>query len=120
MPLLFAYGTLIDPVQRAAVLQGAPSHVLGTGTVCGALYDLGAYPALVEGGASGRVPGVLIELPDASALARLDEYEGVAENLYRRSRAPVRLEDGHQMEAWVYWYCGSVEGLQRIDVWRPA
>ena len=77
---LFVYGTLRSGGGAAGLLRGC--RLVGPGAVAGTLYDLGAYPALVPGGA-GRVEGEVWRCP-ADALARLDEYEGVAEGLFER------------------------------------
>lgn len=117
-PLLFAYGTLRDARQRALVLNGTPSRALGTGTVAGALYDLGGYPGLLPG--SDPVPGTIIELGDPTALARLDAYEGVAQGLYVRERAAARRDGGGVVETWVYRYNCPVIGRRRIRAWTPG
>jgi gamma-glutamylcyclotransferase (GGCT)/AIG2-like uncharacterized protein YtfP len=121
-PLLFAYGTLRDPLQRDVILRGAPTRALGAATTPGTLYDLGNYPGLVLGTPDERVPGVLIELPDESALMRLDTYEEVAAGLFTRRRTMVRLDRDGDVEAWVYVYNRSVRGRRRIASWgdRPA
>jgi gamma-glutamylcyclotransferase (GGCT)/AIG2-like uncharacterized protein YtfP len=90
---LFVYGTLRSGGGAAGLLRGC-EHV-GTGTVAGTLYDLGAYPALVLDG-EGRVEGEVWRCP-AKALARLDEYEGVPEGLYRRVAVQVGGAD-----CWTY------------------
>lgn len=78
---LFVYGTLRSGGGAAGLLRGC--RLAGAGTVAGTLYDLGAYPALVLGG-RGHVEGEVWRCP-ADALARLDEYEGVAEGLFERA-----------------------------------
>lgn len=115
-PLLFAYGTLQEARQRDAVLGGAPTRVVGRGSVAGTLYDLGEFPGLVAGGAA-RVPGTLIELPDETVLPLLDAYEGIADGLYRRVRATVQLDSGAEVAAWLYVYLRPVAGCRRLDAW---
>ena len=81
----------------------------------GALYDLGAYPGLVEG--PGEVLGELYAVLDPGVFAALDEFEGFdpgdsAGSLY------VRVETGliePAGRAWTYIYNRSVEGRPRID-----
>lgn len=90
---VFVYGTLRTGGSAGGLLRGC-EHV-GASTVEGALYDMGAYPVLVLGG-GGRVDGEVWRCPVAT-LARLDEYEGVREGLYRR----VRVEAGG-VECWTY------------------
>jgi gamma-glutamylcyclotransferase (GGCT)/AIG2-like uncharacterized protein YtfP len=118
LALLFAYGTLQDVAQLQAVIGAtAPVHVLGHGCVHGALFDVGAYPALRFGEPDGAaVPGVLFELDDA-ALAPLDRYEGVDEGLYVRTQACVHLADGGAHAAWVYTYARPLAGARRIRAW---
>ena len=90
---LFVYGTLRTGGRADGFLRGC-EHV-GGATVEGALYDMGAYPALVLGG-EGRVEGEVWRCP-AAVLSRLDEYEGVPEGLYHR----VRVDAGG-VECWTY------------------
>jgi gamma-glutamylcyclotransferase (GGCT)/AIG2-like uncharacterized protein YtfP len=119
--LLFAYGTLKDPKQLAAVVgRAVPYRVVGSGTIPGILYDVGDYPALRPSDAPDDVvPGVLLELDDA-ALDGVDAYEGVAEGLYVRDRCEVRLDDGRTADAWVYIYIRDTTGLRRIAAWPPG
>lgn len=54
------------------------------------------------------------------AIGQLDEYEGIhpeppTQPLYRRATTDAVLEDGTTIEAWVYWFNGPVEGLQKIE-----
>ncbi|HSP99434.1 MAG TPA: gamma-glutamylcyclotransferase family protein [Candidatus Dormibacteraeota bacterium] len=119
-PLLFAYGTLRDALQRDVVLHSAPTRELGTGSAAGVLYDLGNYPGLVSGASDERVPGVVVELPDDAALTRLDAYEDIVNGLFVRRRTTVRLDAGGDVEAWVYLYNRSVRGRRRITSWGDA
>jgi gamma-glutamylcyclotransferase (GGCT)/AIG2-like uncharacterized protein YtfP len=90
---LFVYGTLRSGGGAAGLLRGC--RLVGTGSVAGTLYDLGAYPALVLDG-GGPVEGEVWRCPAAS-LDRLDEYEGVPGGLYLR----VRVVAGGT-ECWTY------------------
>jgi gamma-glutamylcyclotransferase (GGCT)/AIG2-like uncharacterized protein YtfP len=119
-PLLFTYGTLQDPLQRDVVLRSAPTREIGAGSAPGVLYDLGNYPGLVGGAPDERVPGVVVELPDEAALARLDEYEDVGNGLFVRRRIIAHLDAGGDVEAWVYVYNRSVRGRRRITSWADA
>jgi gamma-glutamylcyclotransferase (GGCT)/AIG2-like uncharacterized protein YtfP len=122
MTYLFAYGTLKDPQQVAAVLGPAVhARIVGPGRVHGILYDVGGYPALRPGAApDDAVCGLLLELDDGGALARLDEYEDVSSGLYVRERCHVRLDDGRTVDAWVYVYNRPTVGLRRIAAWPPT
>lgn len=91
---LFTYGTLRRGHEAARLLEGCER--IGPATVAGSLYDIdGEYPALVLAGA-GRVEGEIWRCPP-EVLARLDEYEGVSEGLFRR----VATEAGG-LACWVY------------------
>lgn len=91
---LFVYGTLRAGGPAAALLSGC--EYVGVRRMEGVLYDVrGTYPALVPG-EGGEVEGEIWRCP-AGALARLDEYEGVAEGLFRRVRVEV---DG--AACWTY------------------
>lgn len=99
------------------MLGPAAGDVVGPGTVPGALYDLGEYPGLVDTADGGRVPGLVVALPDAAALARLDAYEGVDDGLYTRREMLVALVDGGACPAWVYVYARSVASRRRLARW---
>jgi gamma-glutamylcyclotransferase (GGCT)/AIG2-like uncharacterized protein YtfP len=96
---LFVYGTLRSNGAGAALL--ADGEMVGTGSVGGVLYDIdGAYPAMVLYGSS-PVHGEVWRCPAASLLM-LDEYEGVADSLFRRIGVEVTMADGSQLACWTY------------------
>ena len=78
------------------------------------LYDLGAYPALVAGGATA-VAGEVYELT-ARQLAAIDVHEEVP-LLFKRAR--IELEDGRAAEAYLLDR-EQVRGRRRIRTgdWR--
>lgn len=118
--LVFTYGTLKDSRRLRAMLKDVSRwRIVGRGTVQGLLYDTGPYPALgMSDDRADRVPGLLVKVESGdAALARLDEYEDVSEGLYARRRMAVRLDESTTHDAWVYVYCRSVEGLERIEEW---
>jgi gamma-glutamylcyclotransferase (GGCT)/AIG2-like uncharacterized protein YtfP len=94
---LFAYGTLMpaDP-ERAHGDGWSPDAIRGR------LFDLGAYPAVVDldDPAAGWVEGYVraVEMCDLEGL--LDAWEGVAQGLY--SRVETTTRSGKR--AWVYVY----------------
>ncbi|WP_353662477.1 gamma-glutamylcyclotransferase family protein [Hydrogenimonas sp. SS33] len=116
---LFVYGTLKrgHPMHR---LLAPFARYVAEGSICGKLYDLGAYPGVVEEqGCRHRVFGELYRLTDAAEAFRvLDAYEG---SEYRRIELPVRLEGGRSVPAWVYLYVGPLEGAGwlKSGEWRP-
>lgn len=95
---LFVYGTLRSNAAGASLL--ASGVQTGAGTVGGVLYDIGTYPALILYGSS-PVRGEVWRLP-ASSLSALDEYEGVAEGLFRRVGVEVQMDDGSVCGCWIY------------------
>jgi len=108
--LVFFYGTLLKPFGRTRTLAIERDLVfLGRGSVPGALYEVGIYPALVPD-RSARVVGELHEMSHPGrVLQTLDDYEGCRMDspdmgLYAREIVPVTLDDGAVVEAWAYFY----------------
>ena len=71
------------------------------------MYDLGDYPALVEG--DGVARGELFEIEDGSVLAALDAFEGCdpmdpALSLFARCMTDLLNGGGN---AWVYFYVAA-------------
>ena len=105
---VFVYGLLRQGERLDHILAGLPRT--GPFRLDGyALYDLGRYPAAVDG--PGTLVGDLCELPHAAVLAALDEAEGVHGDppLYRREQVMV---DGQP--AWIYVYDRPVHDAPRI------
>jgi gamma-glutamylcyclotransferase (GGCT)/AIG2-like uncharacterized protein YtfP len=82
---------------------------LGRGSIQGALFDLGIYPAVVPA-PDGDVWGEVYEMLEPEAvLAGLDEIEGYRpddpdRSLYTRAKSDVHMPDGSRAMAWVYFY----------------
>ncbi len=105
----FVYGTLLSGQSNAGVWGSAVSQVRPAHFLNGVLYDLGAFPMLIEG-ACGVVVGQLVDVkPEdyVAVLRRLDYLEqydpqdaGVAP--YRRESRFVLLDEGRVVAAWVY------------------
>ncbi|BAM04088.1 gamma-glutamylcyclotransferase family protein [Phycisphaera mikurensis] len=121
--LLFAYGTLIrgGPPAVAAAMR-RHTRALGAARVAGRLHDAGDWPALLPASTpADRVPGMLFEVHGPRELwPVLDAWEGCGAgcprpHLFRREKAPV-----DRVEAWVYFFNGSVDGWPRIAHWPPA
>src|SRR3954471_21925532 len=95
--LLFAYGTLAPDGPDAAARDGWFAD-----RVRGRLFDLGPYPALIEGEGEGTgwVVGYVRAVGLDELIRYLDPYEGVSQGLYRRVAATT--EAGRQV--WVYVY----------------
>lgn len=118
--LIFFYGTLMRPFNRAGRLRVA-DHLLyvGRGTISAALFDLGIYPAAVPA-TDGQVWGEVYEIAHpAIVLQVLDEFEGCRAgepdtSLYTRALAPVTLADGRVVDGWVYFYNAPLGRAERI------
>jgi gamma-glutamylcyclotransferase (GGCT)/AIG2-like uncharacterized protein YtfP len=110
------YGTLMrDQGVQQAIKAATKLRHMGTCSIDGKLYDLGAYPGMVEG--KGTVLGELYDVLDASVLIPLDRYEefdpqNPSGSLFIRRR--IRLKDP-KVDSWVYFFNGSVRGKKRIQ-----
>jgi gamma-glutamylcyclotransferase (GGCT)/AIG2-like uncharacterized protein YtfP len=98
------------------------AELVGQGSTCGRLYDLGGYPgATPDGGESGqRVKGELYRLGDPELAMRvLDEYEDFfplhpEQSLFVRTLVLVTLENGRREDAWAYFYNRAVDETKLI------
>lgn len=119
--LVFFYGTLMTPFNRPG-RQRIDQHLayIGRGRIFGALFDLGIYPAAVPS-SEGYVWGEVYEMVNASlVLPALDDIEGFRASepeasLYNRMKAPVTLDGGVVVDAWVYFYNAPLGRAERID-----
>jgi gamma-glutamylcyclotransferase (GGCT)/AIG2-like uncharacterized protein YtfP len=108
--LVFFYGTLMAGFdrRRRAGIDSKLTYV-GRGSINGALFDLGLYPAAVPAPET-LVWGEVYAMSDPEeVLAALDDIEGFRpedpdKSLYTRERTDVRLSDGSRHTAWVYFY----------------
>jgi gamma-glutamylcyclotransferase (GGCT)/AIG2-like uncharacterized protein YtfP len=107
--LLFAYGTLMCGLPLHHLIEGRAEFV-AAGSIAGRLVDLGGYPGALPGG-PGTIRGEVYRLRSAGLLTALDSAEGPE---FPRSLTPVRLDDGHEVRAWTYWFSGSVNGAGPI------
>ncbi len=111
--LLFVYGTLKRGCQNHAQMAGQ-TYLAEARTLPGfRLFDVGGYPGLVlwPDDLNG-VEGELWEV-DASALARLDAFEGVDAGLY--VRRPLPLQAPHAgLVVQGYVYPSPVAGLRDV------
>jgi gamma-glutamylcyclotransferase (GGCT)/AIG2-like uncharacterized protein YtfP len=78
---LFAYGTLRRGEQAHGLLAGARLLAKARTAPCFTLFDMGGYPALVQGG-STAVLGEIYEI-DPALLEALDRYEEAPEVFQR-------------------------------------
>jgi gamma-glutamylcyclotransferase (GGCT)/AIG2-like uncharacterized protein YtfP len=111
---VFTYGTLMPGRRAWRLMAPFVTGVPVDAWLPGRVHDTGrGYPALARGG-PGRARGVLLRLADpASALPRLDDYEGPD---YRRERAVVHTPDA-RVPAWVWTWRGELTGAPLTAPW---
>ena len=91
-----AEGTEVRAARSPAVLHGYDRFTVR-------LRDHGNFPAIVPG--SGRVDGHVLVHVTAESLARMDEFEGIADGYYSRDVVTVESQ-GQTLEAFAY-VCGE-------------
>jgi gamma-glutamylcyclotransferase (GGCT)/AIG2-like uncharacterized protein YtfP len=118
--LVFFYGTLMagfDRRRRAGIDDKL--RYIGRGSIQGALFDLGIYPAAVPS-PDGDIWGEVYDMSDPTpVLEALDDIEGYRDDdpdrsLYMRKQVEVTLPDGTRAHAWVYFYNAPLGQAQRI------
>jgi gamma-glutamylcyclotransferase (GGCT)/AIG2-like uncharacterized protein YtfP len=102
--LLFTYGTLMRGFRLHRLLQDDAAFV-GPGRVAARLVDLGSYPAAVPS-ADGVVHGEVYRLMRPDLWRTLDSAEGPQ---YHRDEVAVRMVEGGQVTAFIYWYRGPLD-----------
>jgi len=102
--LLFVYGTLMRGFALHRLLVGRAQY-LGPGTVAARLHDLGSYPGATRD-PGGIVTGETYRIADPGILATLDSAEGPQ---YDREETQVRMADGCEVSAFMYWYTGPLD-----------
>lgn len=119
--LVFFYGTLMSGFQRPGRARlDRVLEPMGRGWISAALFDLGIYPAATPANDT-RVWGEVYQMRDMDAvLNSLDEIEGYSSaepdaSLYTRVETPVTFEDGHVVNAWVYFYNAPLGRAERIE-----
>jgi gamma-glutamylcyclotransferase (GGCT)/AIG2-like uncharacterized protein YtfP len=120
---LFVYGSLRSELVPSD-LKGLVQQMrrIGPAYAHGHLYDLGEYSgAILDTDCDGRIIGEALELPDDnSVLAVLDHYEGFdGDNhdacLFVRAKCHVILQNGEEIECWVYAYHGEIGSAKLIE-----
>ena len=92
---------------------------VGRGTIAGALFDLGMYPAAVSA-SDATVRGEVYRLTHPAIVFRaLDEVEGFRaddpeSSLYTRALTCVTMQDGRVVDAWAYFYNAPLGRAERI------
>jgi gamma-glutamylcyclotransferase (GGCT)/AIG2-like uncharacterized protein YtfP len=100
--VVFVYGTLRKGQPNRHVMVPHLVRELGEGRIRGAMYSLGAYPA-VDLEQDGEVIGEWVEVTD-EGLARLDSLEGYP-GYYDRT---VVRDISQPVSGWVYHMSGKI------------
>jgi gamma-glutamylcyclotransferase (GGCT)/AIG2-like uncharacterized protein YtfP len=101
--LVFVYGTLKRGERNHAFLEGQTFRGNARTAPGFRLISLGEYPGIIpdsndRAGVAGEVWSI-----DETCLARLDEFEGVAEGLYRRERILLQPPFSEQeVQSYIY------------------
>jgi len=101
---LFVYGTLMRGFTLHPLLEGRAEY-RGAGTVQARLLDLGSYPAAVRD-PDAQVTGEVYRVSEPGFWTVLDSAEGPQ---YHREEVRVRMADGREVTAFVYWYAGPLD-----------
>jgi gamma-glutamylcyclotransferase (GGCT)/AIG2-like uncharacterized protein YtfP len=118
---VFVYGTLKLNHANALVMSKAKAQFIGHDCIRGLydFYDLGGFPAVVDGKEDNLIKGHLFCM-DEEGLAALDHLEGHP-NFYRRRKV---WTVGHEKRAWVYVLQNDTylrdENLITDGLWRPS
>ena len=99
--LVFVYGTLRKGFCNHHFLRRAKFLGRARTKEKYALY-VGEFPYVVKNRPVSFIVGEVYAV-DNAALAALDELEGHP-NCYKREKIKVRLEDGQEVGAWIYFY----------------
>lgn len=120
---LFVYGTLRRGFKHPmANVLARQADFVGLGKFQGQLYDLGSYPGVKP---SRRIADVVVgdvyrlHIP-VQLLSQFDRYEDYdpgdpAQSLYLRQSAPILMNDGRSLYAWIYIYNRSTPGHRLIE-----
>lgn len=108
---LFVYGTLRKDYNLKLKNRVKDDlQYVGKAKIGASLYDIGKYPGAVKDHTGKEVIGDVFLVNDPDSVFRiLDKYEGFAEKKaaaseFIRKKGRVRLRDGKQLNAWIYWY----------------
>jgi gamma-glutamylcyclotransferase (GGCT)/AIG2-like uncharacterized protein YtfP len=83
----------------------------------GRLHQLNSYPGAVPSDQPGEyVSGELYQVEDPTILPTLDDYEGWE---FERVLVKVSLDDGQELETWVYIFRGDTASVSQIVHTQP-
>jgi len=102
--LLFVYGTLMRGFGLHRLLAERAT-LQGEGAIAARLVDLGAYPGAVPD-PHATATGEIYRISGPDGFEALDSAEGPQ---YHREQTRVRMADGREVTAFVYWYRGPLD-----------
>ncbi len=116
---LFVYGTLLSKLGHSMhQVMKQDARYIGPATYQGRMYLVSGYPGVVASDdAADRVSGEVYELTDPDlAFDMLDVYEGCEASRpeFKRTAVTVQLDDGREIDSWIYMFDQPVEGRERI------
>ncbi len=121
---LFVYGSLRSGFKNPAYEYITQYFTYaGEALIKGQFYDAGTHPVAIATSNEDMIVGELYTLNNTEdfswAFEQLDDYEGVHVEagetpLYKRAIVQV-FQENKIIDAWVYWYNGSIEGLPKIE-----
>lgn len=121
---LFVYGSLRSGFHNPAYEYLTKHFIpLGDAVAKGRFYQHGEIPVAVSTEEEHFLIGELYELKNPSEFSwvfeQIDDYEGMnvmpgETPLYRREKVTV-FREGKPSVAWIYWFNGSVEGMEEIE-----
>lgn len=123
---LFVYGSLRSGFKNPMYnyVSRYFNLVASHAKVKGLLYNMGTHPVAKSTSENKFLIGELYAINNIDefsfAIAQLDDYEGVSveegeKPLFQREKTIVFLDNNKEIEAWVYWYNGSVDGKTIIE-----
>ena len=120
---LFVYGSLRSGFRNPAYEYLTKYfHLLGEAVVQGKFYDKGEHPVAIASTDDSFINGELYESNSPEdfnwAIDQLDDYEGLNVEagetpMYKRELVNA-FQNGAALEAWIYWYNGSVANMKEI------
>jgi gamma-glutamylcyclotransferase (GGCT)/AIG2-like uncharacterized protein YtfP len=108
--LVFVYGSLRRGGAGAMSERFPASKFIARGKASGTLYDLGAFPGLLNDKSKSFVIGDVFEVDDET-LSKLDDFEATSN--YLRKQVEVTF-DGDNRLCWVYVPDPDFYSLQKI------
>lgn len=122
---LFVYSSLLEGFQSEEYRYiHQYFRFVSKAKVKGILSDLGDNPVATPTTENYFIKGELYKINNEDefsfAIGQLDDYEGVSPEahetpLYVRQLATIFKEDGSEVNSWIYWYNGDVEGKPVIE-----